>query len=87
MGSVNATQARQEFFEMIKDAINQHKVFRIHHRDGDVVLMAEDEYESLQETMELLSVPGFSESVRESLAQIEKGDVYSMDEVFGKKQD
>ena len=59
MASVKATQARKEIFYLIKDAIKKHKEFRIHHRDGDVVLMSEEEYESLQETFDLLSIPGF----------------------------
>lgn len=85
MARVNATQARKEFFDLIKDAINKHKVFHIHHRDGDVVLMSEEEYESLQETLDLLSIPGFRESIRRSLKQIEKGETYSLNEVFGEK--
>jgi|APFre7841882724_1041349.scaffolds.fasta_scaffold300573_2 antitoxin YefM len=83
MANVNATQARKDFFELIKDAITKHKVFRIHHRDGDVVLMSDEEYESLQETLELLSIRGFRESIKKSLKQIERGETYSVDKVFG----
>jgi len=83
MASVNATQARKEFFDLIKDAVRKHKIYRIRHRDGDAVLMSEEEYESLQETLELLSIPGFAESIRQSLKEIKKGETYSMREVFG----
>ncbi len=83
MASVNATQARKEFFDLIKDAVRKHKIFRIRHRDGEVVLMSEEEYESLQETLELLSIPGFAASIRKSLSDIRKGRTYSMDEVLG----
>jgi len=83
MATVNATQARKEFFGLIKNAVKRHKVFRIRHRDGDVVLMSEEEYENLRETLELLSVPGFRESIRKSIQQMDKGQTYSFDEVFG----
>ena len=83
MAGINATKARKEFFELIKDTIKKHEVIHIHHRDGDVVMMSEEEYEILQETLELLSVPGFRESIKRSLKQIEKGETYSVDEVFG----
>lgn len=83
MTIVNATQARKEFFDLIKDTLTKHKMFRIHHREGDVVLMSEEEYETLQETLELLSIPGFRGSIKKSLKQIEKGETYSIDEVFG----
>lgn len=80
---INATKARKDFFELIKDAIQRHEIIHIHHRQGDVVMMSEEEYEGLQETLELLSVPGFRESIKRSLKQIEKGDTFSIDEVFG----
>ena len=85
MANVNATQARKDFFNLIKKAAAQHEIFRIHHRQGDVVLMSGEEYESIQETLDLLSIPGFSESIKKSLKQIEKGETYSLDEVFGEK--
>ncbi|NLI30883.1 MAG: type II toxin-antitoxin system Phd/YefM family antitoxin [Nitrospiraceae bacterium] len=85
MTTVNATQARKEFFDLIKDTVAKHTVYRIHHRAGDVVMMSEEEYEGLQETLELLSVPGFRESIKKSLRQIEKGETYSLGEVFGAK--
>ena len=64
------------------DAITKHKVFRIYHRDGDVALMSDERYESLQETLELLSIRGFRESIKKSLLHIEKGETYSLNEVY-----
>ena len=72
-GKCQCNPGTKDFFELIKDAITKHKVFRIHHRDGDVVLMSDEEYESLQETLELLSIKGFRESIKKSFKQIEKG--------------
>ncbi len=86
MASINATKARKDFFDLIKDTIDKHRVFRIHHRRGDVVLMSEEEYESLYETLELLSIPGFRESIARSVKQMEKGDTYSLEEVFRKEK-
>ena len=86
MASMNATKARKEFFDLIKNAISKHQVFHIHHRQGDVVLLSEEEYESLQETLELLSIPGFRESIAKSVKQMEKGETISFDEVFGKEK-
>jgi len=82
MTDINATEARQEFFNIIKNTIKKHQIYHIHHRDGDVVLMSEDEYESLQETLELLSIPGFRESIAKSVEQVEKGETFSIDEAF-----
>jgi antitoxin YefM len=41
------------------------------------------EYESLQETLALLSVPGFRESLQQSLQQIQNNETYSLNEVLG----
>jgi len=80
---INATAARRDFFEIIKNTIKKHQIYHIHHRDGDAVLLSEDEYESLQETLELLSIPGFRESIVKSAKQAEKGETFPIDEVLG----
>lgn len=49
---------------------------------GDVVLMSEEDYESLRETLELLSILGFRESISRSVKQVEAGDIYSFDDIF-----
>ena len=87
MANINATQARKEFFDLIKDTITKHEVFHIHHRQGDVVLMSEEEYSSLQETLELLSIPGFRESIAKSVKQVEAEDTFSMEEVFKENEE
>lgn len=83
MTSMKATDARKEFFDIVKNAINKHQIYHIHHKKGDVVLLSEEEFDSMQETLELFSIPGFRESIARSIKQMEKGETYSMDEVFG----
>ena len=48
--------------------------------------MSESEYDSLIETLELLSTPGFKEAFEESRLQENTGDTLSYEEVFGEKQ-
>ena len=85
MTTMTATDARREFFDVVKGATDKHQVYRIHHRRGSVVLMAEEDYESLLETMELLSTPGFRKSLKRSVAQMHRGETISFEEVFGEK--
>lgn len=82
MTTLTATDARRDFFELVKGATHGHKVYRIRHRSGSAVLMSEDDYESLIETLELLSIPGFKESIKRSVKQMQKGETLSFDEVF-----
>ena len=83
MTTLTATDARRDFFDVVKGAADDHQVYRIHHRHGDVVLMSEDDYESLMETMELLSMPGFRKSLKRSVDQMHRGETLTLAEVFG----
>jgi len=86
MTTLTATEARRGFFDVVKGAANKHEIYRIHHRHGDVVLMSENDYENLVETMELLSTPGFRKSLKKSVEQMHRGETLSFGEVFGAGQ-
>lgn len=86
MTTLTATAARREFFNLVKGAAEGHKTFRIQHRRGAAVLMSEEDYEGLLETLELLSLPGFRKRLKASIKQMKAGDTTSMDELFGEKR-
>jgi|SRR5882724_7023774 len=83
--TIQATTARRDFFDLVKGVSEGHKTFRIQHRRGAAVLMSEEDYESLIETLELLSIPGFKSSIKRSKRQELRGETFSMDEVFGEE--
>ena len=83
MNIVTATEARKELFNLIRRALRAHDPVRIQHREGGVVLVSEEDYEGLLETIDLLSVPGMRESVAEAQADIAAGRTVSIDEVLG----
>ncbi len=83
MNKLTATDARRDFFEIVKGATQKHQIYRIQHRNGSVVLLSEEEYDSLVETLELLSIPGFRESIKRSAEQMKRGETVSLKEVFG----
>ncbi len=83
MATLTATDARRGFFDMIKGAAKKHRIYHIHHKKGDVVLMSEEEFDSLRETLELLSIPGFRKSISKSVKQMKKRETVSFNEVFG----
>ncbi len=85
MVRMSATKARTEFFSLLKKSIKEHEPVGIHTREGDAVLISEEDYESLMETLELLSTPGLAKSIAKARKEIERGETYSIDEVFGKK--
>ncbi len=85
MTTIPATAARRDFFKLIKGAAEGHKTFRIRANRSTAVLMSEEDYESLIETLELAAIPGFRESMKRSIRQMQRGDTFSMREVFGEK--
>jgi len=81
--AITATQARKELFQIIDRAVQKHEVVRVRHREGDIVILSEEDYENLIETIELLSLPGFQESLEEAEADIAAGRTVSAQEALG----
>jgi len=82
MISVTAAEARKDLFRLIRRALNAHDPVRIQHRDGGVILMSEEDYEGLIETLELLSVFRMRDSISEAEADISAGRTISIEEAL-----
>lgn len=83
MMTLTATEARKTFFELIKQTNQQHEVFEVQHKAGNAVIMSADDYESLQETLYLLSQPDFKQAFNQSVKEADAGEVASFEQVFG----
>ena len=83
MKTLTPTQARKELFTLLKRSVRGHQQFRIASKEGDVVLLSQEDYESLLETLELLSTPGLLKSIRRARREIAQGETYSLEEVLG----
>lgn len=84
MTTLTATQARQNLFTLVKKSIKGHIPVRISSPAGDVILISQEDYENLLETLELLSMPGTVKSIKEARADIKAGRTKSLKEVFGR---
>lgn len=76
MKTVSYTEARNHLAGLIEDAQDNREPITIT-RNGkaSVVMVAEEEYSSMQETLHLLSTPANAERLRESIAQAKSGDI------------
>ena len=81
--TVTATEARQNLFKLVRKSIKGHVPVKITSKEGDAVLVSEEDYEGLLETLELLSVPGMRKSIEEARADIRAGRTKSLKEIFG----
>ena len=86
MTALTATDARKGFFKLIQNASEQHEIYHIRHRSGNTVLMSEDEYDSLNESLALLSSPGFRDAFEKSRREEATGDTVSFEDVFRETQ-
>jgi len=68
MQSINATQARADLYNLLKQVQDSHEPVEIRGKHGSAFLVSEDDWRAITETLYLLSVPGMRESVCEGLA-------------------
>ncbi len=83
MKTLTLTELKGYLPHLIRDTLKGHRMYRICSKEGAVVLMSEEDFESLLETVELLSLPGFKESIQEAKEDIRSGRLYSIEEVLG----
>ena len=69
MTTVNVTEARANLYKLIDDASVSHEPVVITGKRGNAVLLAEDGWNAINETLYLLSVPGMRESLIESMQE------------------
>lgn len=61
-----ATEARTKLFKLVDETNKTHEPIYIKGKRCNAVIMSEEDYESLQETLYLLSIPGMRESIIEA---------------------
>lgn len=69
MQTLTASQARANFYRLMDQAAERHQPITISGKRHDVVLLSAEDWQAVQETLYLLSVPGMRESIREGMAQ------------------
>ena len=67
MTILNATEARSRLYSLIDEAAETHQPIVITGKRGNAVLVSEDDWNSIAETLHLLSVPGMSDSIQEGM--------------------
>ncbi|WP_377288043.1 type II toxin-antitoxin system Phd/YefM family antitoxin [Rhizobium sp. SG2393] len=80
MGNVSLTEFRQNLASHVDDVLSSRAPLLVTRQGTEaVVVLAEGEYESMRETLHLLSTPANASRLRESLAQLADGDVIVTD--------
>ncbi len=67
MSTLTVSEARANLYRLIDEAAESHVPIRIIGKRNSAILVSEEDWASVQETMYLLSVPGMRESIKEGM--------------------
>ena len=67
MTTFNATEARSRLYALIDETTDTHEPIVITGKRGNAILLAEDDWKAINETLHLLSVSGMRESIQEGM--------------------
>ncbi len=67
MPTLTATEARKRLYRIIDQVSQSHEPVVITGKRANAVLIAEDDWRAIQETLYLLNIPGMRESIRDGL--------------------
>lgn len=68
MTTLTASQARSQLYRLLDEAAESHEPLLITGKRHNAVLISEEDWNAVQETLYLLSIPGMRESIREGMA-------------------
>ena len=79
MNSINITNARQNLFQLVSDVnVGYNPITSVNSKGDNAVLISENEWKNIEETLYLDSIPGFSNSIKE----IDKNEDWSKSELY-----
>ena len=67
MTTFTASQARSNLYRLLDHTAASHEPIQINGKRSRAVLISEDDWRAVQETLYLLSIPGMRESIRQGL--------------------
>jgi antitoxin YefM len=67
MTTLTASQARAKLYKLLDKIAESHEPVQISGKRHNAILISEEDWRAIKETLFLLSVPGMRESIREGL--------------------
>jgi len=67
MGQLTASEARANIYRLMDEAATTHEPILITGKRHNAVLISQEDWESIQETLYLLSIPGMRESIKNGM--------------------
>ena len=67
MKTITVTRARSNLYKLVDETSKEHEPIILTGKRSNAVLIGEEDWRSIQETLYLLSIPGMRDSIREGL--------------------
>jgi antitoxin YefM len=68
MTTITATEARKLLYKLLDDVAGSHEPIQITGKRGNAVLVSQEDWDSVQETLYLVSIPGMRDSIIAGMA-------------------
>lgn len=63
MTNTNITNLRKNLFDYANACIKYNDIINVNTKEGNVIMLSEEEYNGIMETLYLCSIPGMKESI------------------------
>ena len=84
MGTINITNARQNLYKLVSEVnVGFNPVTIVNNKGKNAVLISEDEWKNIEETLYLSSVPNYVDSIND----IKNNEVWEEAEVYNKDEE
>lgn len=67
MTTITVTEARANIYKLIDEVVSSHQPITITSKRSNAILISEEDWNSIQETLYLLNIPGMRESIVEGI--------------------
>jgi len=67
MKTLTTTEARKNIYKLVKETNETHEPIQITGKKNNAVLISEEDWRNIQETLYLTSIPGMRESIKEGM--------------------
>lgn len=84
MGTINITNARQNLYKLVSEVnVGFNPVTIVNNKGKNAVLISEDEWKNIEETLFLSSIPNYVDSIND----IRNNEVWEEAEVYNKDEE
>ena len=80
MTNINVTNFRKDIYDLLEQTIKYNEPINISTKNGNAIVLSEEDYNNLIETLYISSIPGLKEDIIKGMKE-SKDDYLSEDEV------